>query len=702
MDSSSAISRTIPVSVAIPAFGNEAALSRTLQHIFTCDPLPREVLLHFDGGWRPLHDFAAAAPVPVRVFYSAQNLGPGGGRHRLFHAAACELIASFDDDSWPLDRDYFARAMAVMEAFPKAALMSPAVYLRESPALAPQEEVRERVSFDGSASVTRKSCYLQLPGYVPVPRPYGVEEADLSLQAHAAGFQVLKCPWLRAWHQRAQSDYLHSVLPWIKNEVLLAYLRYPLIAQPWGWLRALRHVARHRRRLTLRALLGALSESIPQCQQFASYVRRYTLGEIWRHHRTPAYRWKLDPAQEDADGRIRLTTSKAPPSRRVLYVQYTNPGGYPPLQHSAQILIHHGWEVEFCGLQGPEGTLMELPSHPRISVRRMPFCRPGFKQKLHYLAFISWTLWRAMRFRPDWLYCSDSYSCAPGLLIQWLTGRPVVYHEHDTPCPPPGFKDRLFARFIARDRLILGRTASVVVLPNQQRLTAFVSSVGPRGRIFCVWNCPTLDEVPAAPPLRPPTLPLTVLYHGSIVPDRFPVTTLEALAECGRDIRLRLIGYETRGAEGYTKVLAAEAERLGIAGRFEYLGTLSQRSDLMQRCAECDVGLSLLRIHDGDINMQHMAGASNKPFDYLSQGLALVVPDDAAWKRFYVDSGCAMSCEPGNAAALASLLAWMDDHRDEVREMGRKGRHLVRSEWNYEAQFQPVLELMESQCTTSP
>ncbi|MDB6118708.1 MAG: hypothetical protein JWO08_2489 [Verrucomicrobiaceae bacterium] len=696
MDSLPSSHHTVPISVAIPAFGNEAALGQTLRHIFNCEPLPQEVLLHLDGGWQPSHDFTSGAPVPVRLFHSAQNLGPGGGRHRLFHEAACDLIASFDDDSWPLDKDYFARALAVMEAFPNAALMSPAVYLQESPALRPQAEVMERVSFDGSASVTRRSHYLQLPGYVPVPNTYGVEEADLSLQAHAAGFQVLKCPWLRAWHQRAQADYLHSVLPWIKNEVLLAYLRYPLIAQPWGWLRALRHVARHRRRLPLRALVRALTESIPLCQQFAPYVRPYSLVEIWRHHRTPVRRWKLNPFQGETSGSISLTVTPAPPAPRVLYVQYTNPGGYPPLQHSAQIFIHHGWEAEFCGLRGLEGTTLELPRHPRISVRRMASSRPGLKQKLHYLIFTLWTVWRAWRFRPNWLYCSDAYSCAPGLLIHRLTGRQVIYHEHDTPAPPSRFKDRLFAHFVANDRLGLGRIASVVVLPNQQRLQAFIDAVGPKGKALCVWNCPTLDEIPPAMPSRPCSQPLTILYHGSIVPDRFPVTNLEAIAKCGRDIRLRLIGYETRGSEGYTKILKAEASRLGVADKFEYLGTLPQRSDLMERCRECDVGLSMLRIHDGDINMRHMAGASNKPFDYLSQGLALVVPDDAEWKRFYVEIGCAMICEPGNAKALADLLVWMDDHRDEVREMGRKGQQLIRGEWNYEAQFQPVLDAMES------
>ena len=90
-----------------------------------------------------------------------------------------------------------------------------------------------------------------------------------------------------------------------------------------------------------------------------------------------------------------------------------------------------------------------------------------------------------------------------------------------------------------------------------------------------------------------------------------------------------------------------------------------------------------------------MTGASNKPFDYLSQGLAIIVPNDPEWRHLYVDKHCAMACEPGNAEALAKLLKWMDDHRDEVRAMGAKGQQFITEHWNYETQFQPVFDLME-------
>ena len=678
----------VRVSVAIPCYGNETSLFQLLERIFSCDPLPQEVLLHLDGGWTPDRDPMAGAPTTVEVFHSKIKLGPGGGRDLLIKAAANELICSFDNDSWPLDTDYFAQALALMEAFPNTAVLSPAIYLREKPIMPRLAEASECVAFEGSASVTRKSLYLRLPGYVPVPDAYGVEDVDVSLQAHAAGFQILSCPWLRAWHDRPYADNEHTVLPWIRNEVLLAYLRYPLWLQPWGWLRSLRHIIYHASPGRLTALVCALASTPAHCQNYKSFVRRYRLREIWSHHFAARKRWTL----ANEEGQLKVT--EAAEQGRVMYVQYTNPAGYPPLEHSAMALAARGWEVRFAGISGRGAAPMEFPPFPRIEVWRMTWCAPGFKQKLHYLRYAIWCLLKAWRFKPEWIYCSDLLAALPGLWIQRLTGAKLLYHEHDSPAAAKG-REKWFAAYCRQSRRSIAQKASVVVLPNQARLETFLHDNPTNGEALCVWNCPSIHDLEASSAERGRRGPLRVLYHGSIVPDRFPVMMLEALAACEREVVIRLIGYEVPGMIGYTDQLKQEAQRLGVAERFEYLGTLPQRSDLMARAAECDVGLSLLNYRSEDINMRHMVGASNKPFDYLSQGLALIVPHAPEWEELFVDNGCAVACEPGNTEELAETFRWLSEHRDEVRRMGETGRRLIQQKWNYETQFAKVQALME-------
>ena len=79
-----------------------------------------------------------------------------------------------------------------------------------------------------------------------------------------------------------------------------------------------------------------------------------------------------------------------------------------------------------------------------------------------------------------------------------------------------------------------------------------------------------------------------------------------------------------------------------------------------------------------------------------SQGIAVLVPNFPAWKSLYINNNCAVEANPDDAGALAELFDWLAMNRKEVKEMGRKGRSLVEKEWNYEKQFQPVLEWIES------
>ena len=54
-------------------------------------------------------------------------------------------------------------------------------------------------------------------------------------------------------------------------------------------------------------------------------------------------------------------------ARRVLYVQFTNPAGYPPLLHSSALVAEHGCEVQFLGIA--LGKALTLPPNAPKSHR---------------------------------------------------------------------------------------------------------------------------------------------------------------------------------------------------------------------------------------------------------------------------------------------------------------------------------------------
>jgi glycosyltransferase involved in cell wall biosynthesis len=378
-------------------------------------------------------------------------------------------------------------------------------------------------------------------------------------------------------------------------------------------------------------------------------------------------------------------------TRRALYVQYTNPAGYPPLEHSALLLAEAGVDVRFFGTDAL-GDSLELRPHPKIRTHLIAFQYRGALQKVHYIWFSLRALVTALVWRPSWIYASDPLSCPPALLMSWLPGSHLIYHEHDSPSREVarGGAGTSFMRLVMRARRALAQRCEACVLPNDQRARAFKDDTG-AANVLTVWNCPRSDErIAASRAVQPDEL--KVFYHGSIVPARLPETVIAAIAQLPSGVSLTFAGYETAGHPGYVARLLASAAALGIADRVRYIGTVPTRQQLLRDCSAGDVGLALMPVDSTDINEQTMVGASNKPFDYLARGLPLLVTELPDWTSTYVAAGFGRSCDPRSPSSIAASLRWFLEHPDERVAMGDRGRDKILSDWNYEKTFQPVLE----------
>lgn len=375
--------------------------------------------------------------------------------------------------------------------------------------------------------------------------------------------------------------------------------------------------------------------------------------------------------------------------QRILYLQYTSPAVYPPLERSSRILAEAGWEVLFLGIRvAGESAKLKLAPHEHVTVRQWNYQPPGVVQKLHYFAFQLWAVATAILWRPRWVYASDIFAC-PAATILALLGFRVFYHEHDHPGPARG----RVGRALARARSAAGRRAALVVVPNEVRLASFVEETGRQGPSLCVWNCPSRAEAMRLP--EKSSDELLLFYQGSIVPARVPAALVRALAELPDAVRIQIAGYETLGHPTHVGDLAKLAESLGLGPRFQYLGALSQ-SELLAHTRRAHVGLSLMPRATEDLNQQTMAGASNKPFEYLACGCALLVADVPEWRELFVAAGFARACDPKDTTSIVQNVAWYYEHRAEMREMGERGRQRVLRDWNYETQFHPVLKMLES------
>jgi glycosyltransferase involved in cell wall biosynthesis len=375
-------------------------------------------------------------------------------------------------------------------------------------------------------------------------------------------------------------------------------------------------------------------------------------------------------------------------NRRVLFVQATNPGAYPPLIHASTLMADAGWEVTL--LSAPiAGNRLAMPSHPRVTVRAVRIRPSHVMSNVNYSIYAAAAAGLALRLRPDVVYASDPLGAGPGLLAARLAGARLIYHEHDS--PQPG----MLRPILARLRAAATRSAQLIVFPNDKRARVAQSELRfADDRLHIVWNVPRRAELAASTATAEP--PLIVYYHGSITPERLPETVVFAVRRMTGRVRLRIAGYEAPSARGYVRQLVGSDTGVAADTLVEYIGMVPSRADLLAEAARAHVGLSLLPFDLGDLNMSHMAGASNKPFDYMAAGLALLVSDLPDWTRIFVEPGFGLACNPSDADSLLAALGWFIDHPEARRAMAARARNKIKMEWNYDTQFGAVLESLES------
>ena len=216
--------------MAIPTFQRTERLLQTLAELSSCDPAPAEILVHVDSGDADTAPALKAAYPDVRVFCAETPQGPGGARNRLLQEARHEIVVSLDDDSFPIDSDFFARVMAGFSAHPRAGVLAMVIVHDDEETPPAREAVEEVADFVGCGCAYRREAFLETAGYLPLLTAYGMEEADVALQLIDRGWHILFSHDLRVRHatDRSHQTSPKIVAAHIRNTALLAYLRYPV------------------------------------------------------------------------------------------------------------------------------------------------------------------------------------------------------------------------------------------------------------------------------------------------------------------------------------------------------------------------------------------------------------------------------------------------------------------------------------------
>ncbi len=150
------------ISVVIPTYNRVETLKICLEKILSCSPLPSEIIIHIDAGDNNTHVMLEEKNFPLTSWITSEKTqGPGGGRNKLIKEARFPLVASFDDDSCPIDPNYFQIAAQLFAAHPQAAVLS-AQEIR--PNTTPKDSnttIKSISCFQNCACLIRREAFLQ-------------------------------------------------------------------------------------------------------------------------------------------------------------------------------------------------------------------------------------------------------------------------------------------------------------------------------------------------------------------------------------------------------------------------------------------------------------------------------------------------------------------------------------------------------------
>lgn len=263
------------ISVVIPTFKRVPQLLRTLEVLTAFDAPPAEIIVHVDGGDHLSSSVINSFPGEIRILESSVTLGPGGSRNRLLQEAKNEIVVSLDDDSFPIDSDFFAAVAAAIERHPMAGVIAMNIIHDGEAMIDRSSTAFEVVDFVGCGCVYRRQVFLRLQGYIPVQPAYGVEEADLALQLIDSGWDIVHDNDLRVRHATTRSHQASAKVTaaHISNIALLAFLRYPPSYWIYGVAQVLNRVLWSLKNMRTAGVLRGLAEIPGKLWRFRKFRR---------------------------------------------------------------------------------------------------------------------------------------------------------------------------------------------------------------------------------------------------------------------------------------------------------------------------------------------------------------------------------------------------------------------------------------------
>jgi len=371
-------------------------------------------------------------------------------------------------------------------------------------------------------------------------------------------------------------------------------------------------------------------------------------------------------------------------------------------------MVAAGWHVDLVCRN--EKRLPRLERKEQLLIHRLLYLPPalGRLNRLVNFPYFFNPVWIynilsvCWRTRPDVILVRDLPLSLTGIFAGRMLSIPVVLDIaenypamlHDTwrfgPFRPWNVfvRNPKIAEWVERCALAHADHVIVVVEESAARLVRLGLD---RSKISVVSNTPACGRTDSLSQVRrPPDMPWgdpLLIYLGNLEPGRGVETLIAALPrvlQMAPRAHLVIIGTGSQSDS-----LRGQAYQLQVEQSITFLGWVPYE------LAQSYLVHADICVVPHDSTDSNNTTISNKVFDYMAAGKAVVVSDSPPTARVVRSVGCGLIFPAGDSCALAENVGELLSPSNRYK-MGQKGRNAIRCEYNWERDSQVMLEALSA------
>ncbi|MHC8514317.1 glycosyltransferase family 4 protein [Sporosarcina sp. ITBMC105] len=85
-----------------------------------------------------------------------------------------------------------------------------------------------------------------------------------------------------------------------------------------------------------------------------------------------------------------------------------------------------------------------------------------------------------------------------------------------------------------------------------------------------------------------------------------------------------------------------------------------------------------------------------KMFEYMAAGIPVIASDFPVWRGIIEQLKCGICVDPLNPSDIADAINWILENPQEAEQMGKNGRQLIETKYNWEVESLKLIEIYES------